>query len=74
MNDFIANFADQFDETEASVFTPETRFRELEEWESITGLAILNMIAKKYNVVLPHTEMRQTQTVQELFDLVQSKK
>ena len=31
---FIENFAAQFDETDASVFTAETRFRDLEEWSS----------------------------------------
>lgn len=45
---FIADFADQFDETELSEFQPETEFRELEEWSSLAGLAILNMIGKKY--------------------------
>lgn len=73
INEFVKNFANQFEETDASEFTPETKFRELEEWESLLALAILNMIAKKYGVVLPHKEMRETNTIQELFDLVQSK-
>lgn len=73
MNEFIKNFANQFEDTELSEFTPETKFRQLDEWESLTALAILNMISKKYGVVLPHKEMRETNTIQELFDLVQSK-
>lgn len=71
--DFIKNFASQFDDTDASEFTMETRFRELEEWSSLNALAILNMISKKYNLVLKAEEMRATNTVQELYDLVQSK-
>ena len=71
--DFIKNFAAQFDDTDASEFTMETRFRELEEWSSLNALAILNMISKKYKLVLKAEEMRTTNTVQELFDLVQSK-
>ena len=73
INEFIKNFANQFEDTELSEFTPETKFRLLDEWESLTALAILNMISKKYGVVLPHKEMRETNTIQELFDLVQSK-
>ena len=72
-NEFIKNFADQFDDTEASEFTLETCFRELDEWSSLNALAILNMISKKYSVVLKPEEMKPTNTVQELFDLVQSK-
>lgn len=72
-NEFIKNFAAQFDDTDASEFTMETRFRELEEWSSLNALAILNMISKKYNIVLKADEMKTTNTVQELFDLVTSK-
>ena len=72
-NEFIKNFAAQFDDTDLSEFTMETRFRELDEWSSLNALAILNMIGKKYTVLLRPDEMNPTNTVQELFDLVQSK-
>ncbi len=70
INEFIANFADQFDDTEESVFTPETLFRELEEWSSLTGLSVLNMIDKKYGVRLNTTEFKSANTIQELYDVV----
>lgn len=73
-NEFIHNFASQFDDTEEAVFTFETRFRELDEWSSLNALAILNMIEKKYAVLLKADEMRNTNSIQELYDLVQSKK
>lgn len=72
-NEFIKNFAAQFDDTDLSEFTMETRFRELDEWSSLNALAILNMIGKKYSILLRPEEMKPTNTVQELFDLVQSK-
>lgn len=72
-NEFIKNFAAQFDDTDISEFTLETRFRELDEWSSLNALAILNMIGKKYSVVLKPEEMKLTNTVRELFDLVSSK-
>lgn len=74
MNDFIKNFSNQFDDTDISEFTAETRFRELEEWSSLNALAIMNMIARKYEVKLTPETMKATQTIQELFDLVISKK
>lgn len=74
INDFIKYFANQFDETDLSEFTPETRFRELEEWSSLIALAVLNMIAKKYGVKLLPDEMKPTQTIQELYNLAASKK
>lgn len=70
---FIANFAEQFEDTDASVFTPETNFRELDEWSSLTALSILAMIDEEYDIQLSPSEMRTTTTIQALFDLVQSK-
>ena len=72
-NDFIKNFANQFDDTELEEFSPETEFRELDEWSSLVGLAILNMIEKKYKVSLNFGEMRSSSTIRDLFDLVESK-
>ena len=74
MEKFIELFAEQFDEIDASLLTPETRFRELDEWSSLVALLVITMVDEEYGVVLPPEEMRKTQTIQELFDLVQSKR
>lgn len=73
IKDFVQNFADQFDDTELEVFTPETNYRELEEWSSLIALSVLAMIDEEYDVQLKGEEMRATKTIQELFDLVASK-
>lgn len=73
MKTFIANFADQFDDTELSVFVEDTRFRDLDEWSSLVGLAVLNMIAKKYDVRLTPEELKSVDTIAELFNLVSAK-
>lgn len=71
MEEFIKNFAEQFDETDASVFTPELAFRELEEWSSFLALGIMAMIKSEYDVAITADEMRNANTIQELFDTVQ---
>ena len=70
---FIENFASQFDETDENLFTPETKFREVDEWTSLIALSILAMIDEEYDVQLKGEEMRSTNTIQELFDMVVSK-
>ena len=70
MEEFIKNFAAQWDETEMSEFTQECVFHELEEWSSLT---ILNMIAKKYGVKVAPAELKSCVTIKDVFDLVQSK-
>ena len=73
-NEFIKNFADIFDEVDISEFTLETKFRELDEWSSLHALAAINMIDIKYSVQIKGEEMKKTNTIQELFDLIISKK
>lgn len=46
----------QFDDTDISKFTLETRYRELDEWFSLNALSILNMIGKNYSVLLKSEE------------------
>lgn len=70
---FIENFSDQFDDTELSEFSATTNFRELDEWSSLTALAVLNMINKKYGKTVKADEMKDTETIQELYELVVSK-
>lgn len=70
---FIKNFAAQFEDTDASAFTRDTKFRELDEWSSLLALSIMAMVDEEYDVSLKADEMRQTNTIQELFDLVSSK-
>ena len=74
MQEFVANFANQFDETELEMFNSETRFRDLEEWSSLIGLAVLNMIAKKYDIKITPAELRSVETIEALYNLVVSKK
>lgn len=73
INDFIVNFADQFDDTDESVFTAETKFRELDEWSSLLALSIIAMVDEEYDVQLKGEEMRSANTIQELYNIVESK-
>ncbi len=74
MEEFIKNFAAQWDETEMSELTPDCVFHDLEEWSSLVGLAILNMCSKKYGVKILPAELKECVTIQDLYDLVESKK
>lgn len=73
IKEFIQNFADQFDDLDASVLTPETNYRELSEWSSLIALSVLAMVDEEYDIQLKADEMRQATTIQRLFYLVASK-
>ena len=73
IKDFIKNLAEQYEEVNVSDFTPETKFKEFDEWSSLTSLSIIAMIDDEYGVVVKGDEIRQATTVQELFDIVIAK-
>jgi len=73
LNDFIASFADQFDETDASEIQSTTEFHELEEWDSLIALAVLNMTEKKYGKKITFDEMKTCVTVEDLFNVIAAK-
>lgn len=73
IKDFIANFADQFEDTDASEINAQTSFHDLEEWDSLIALAVLNMTEKKYGKRITFDDMKGCDTVDDLFNVIQSK-
>ena len=73
INEFIENFAALFDDTDASVFTPETVFHELDEYSSLIALSIIAMVDEEYDVTIKGDDMRSAVTIQDLFDIIKSK-
>ena len=73
IKEFIEKFAEIFDDTNASTLTPETKFRELDEWSSLSALGVIALADEEFDVELSGNEMRQASTIQELFDLISSK-
>lgn len=74
IKDFIQNFADQFDDTDISVFTPETVFHDLDEYSSLIALSIISMIDEEYGVTVGGNEMKSSVTIEDLFNIVRTKK
>lgn len=70
---FVENFADQFDETDASEFSSETVFKELDEWSSLIALSVIAMVDEEYQVTIKGDDIRNTKTVEDLFNLIKSR-
>ena len=70
---FVKNFADQFDDTDASEIKAETVFKELDEWSSLIALSVIGMVDEEYGVTLKGEDIRVSVTVEDLFKIVKSK-
>ena len=73
LNDFIVKFASQFDETDASEIQSDTCFQDLDEWSSLTAMAIIALVKTEYGKTITGKEIRSCDTVEDLFNLVASK-
>lgn len=72
LKDFIENFADQFDETDASEIKADTEFKELDEWSSLIALSVIGMVDEEYEVTLKGEDIRESKTVEDLFNRVKA--
>ena len=73
IDNFIENFAGEFDETPVEAFVPTTEFKTLEEWNSLTALSVISMIDDQYNKTITGADLRGRKTLEDLFNLVASK-
>lgn len=74
IKEFIGEFSKLFEETETSVFVPETEFKNIDEWGSLISLGLIGLARQKIGVRLQAKDINQVNTIQELYDLIESKK
>ena len=70
IKDFISNFADQFDDVDASALTPETEFKNLEDWNSLVALSVIAMVDEEYDITIKGDDIRNSKTIQDLYNVV----
>lgn len=67
MKEFIEKFAEAIEIDDASVLTPETEFRTLDEWDSLSYLSVIAMIDEEFDVQIETPEFKQQKTIQDLY-------
>ena len=73
LKDFIEKFAEQFEETEISSFSANTSFKELEEWSSLMSLAIIAMVDEEFGVRVKGDDIKDANTIEDLFKIALSR-
>lgn len=70
MEDFIQKFASLFPNTDVSEFAPDTEFKYLDDWSSMTALLLVALLEDDYDTTLTNSEIREIETVEELYNLI----
>ena len=72
--EFLENFANLFDETDPSEITLSTEFRNLDEWSSLITLSVIAMADEEYDIKLKGDDIKNAETVEDLYNIIKDKK
>lgn len=73
LNEFVANFANQFDDTDPEEIKADTVFHDLDEWSSLTGMSVLALAKTEYGEAITGAELKACVTVEDVFNLIKNK-
>jgi acyl carrier protein len=74
ISSFINDFSLLFDEAEKIDFSPEAQFRSLPEWGSLKAMSLIAMVDMTYKVQINGNDIRSCKTINDLFEIVKSRK
>lgn len=74
METFIEHFINQLDTPPSFEVNGDTNFRDIEEWDSLTALSIMAMIDDEYGVSITGDEIKKSNTINDLFEIINKKK
>lgn len=69
----MANFAEQFEDTDPNEIQLDTQFHDLEEWSSLIGMMLIAMAKVSYSKVISGEELKKCVTVEDVYNLINSK-
>ncbi|HRD40036.1 MAG TPA: acyl carrier protein [Bacteroidia bacterium] len=74
INEFIQKLEAEFEDMPQGTLKAETDYRSIKGWSSMHALIIIAFIDINFNITLSGADLKSTQTVQDLYNLVQQKK
>jgi len=75
IENFITLFKEQFDFMDDNVvISEETAIRDLEDWDSLVALSVIAMIDENYSVSISGDDIRNSNSIKDLHDLVAERK
>lgn len=72
IKEFISKFAEMLEIEEVDALTPETEFRDLDEWSSISVMEFIAFADENYGKQVGDIHIKPCQTIQDLYNLVKA--
>lgn len=74
IHEFIDLLEEEFEDIEPGTLKPASNYRSIENWGSLHALIIIALADTEFDVSLSGTDLKNMETIQDLYDLIQSKK
>ncbi len=73
IEEFIKQIEGEFDDLKPGVLKPDSKFREVFEWNSINALILIAMVKTEYDVTLTADDLVKSKTVKDIYSVVESR-
>lgn len=71
--EFRVFFSEAIEDEEVILLSLDSNFKEIESWDSFSGMAVISMVDEKFGIIIKAEEMAKINTFRELYDLILSK-
>ena len=70
---FFENVIEILEIEDPSSINDSTKFRELDEWDSLNALSIISMVDEEFGITISKKEIKGAETLGELYNLIQER-
>jgi acyl carrier protein len=74
IEEFTKDLEAEFDEIEPGTVKPDTSYRDIKGWSSMYALIIIAFVDANFDVALNANDLRSSQTIRDLYNIVVAKK
>ena len=73
IEDFISAIEEEFEDLKPGVLTPDVKFREVMEFNSINAVIIIALVDAEYDVAINAEDLQSSKTINDLFKIIKSR-
>jgi acyl carrier protein len=73
IHDFIKKIEGEFEEITPGNITPKSKFRDVLDWSSVNALTVIALVDCEYDVILTADDFLKSETIEDIFSIIQSK-
>ena len=74
VNEFTEKLEAEFEDLQKGTLTPDTDYRTIKGWSSMHALIVIAFVDANFDVLLSGSDLKNTITIKDLYNLIQYKK